>query len=116
MFTESRTHAVTVILGAIAALSPLWVVHSDKAMWSLVVLGVLIAFTGLGLTANLVDGIADYALAVLGALLFLSPWVMGFDSYNGASWTAWVVGALSVVMALSAMPAVTGRLHLGASH
>ncbi|WP_330184774.1 SPW repeat protein [Nocardia sp. NBC_01503] len=116
MFTESRTHAVTVILGAVAALSPLWVGHSDKAMWTLVVLGVLIALTGLGLIGDLLGGIADYALVVLGALLFISPWVMGFDSYSGASWTAWVVGALSVVMALSAMPAVTGRLHLGASH
>lgn len=115
MFTD-RTHVVTVILGAVAALSPIWVAHSDKALWSLVVLGVLIALAGLAHMAKVMTDLDDYALTVLGALLFVSPWVMNFDSSFGASWTAWIVGALTVVAALSAMPAVSTRLHTVTHH
>ncbi|UGT39138.1 SPW repeat protein [Nocardia yamanashiensis] len=117
MFTESRTQdAVAVVLGAFTALSTLWVDHSDKAFWTLVVLGVLIAATGLGRMAKVLSDTADYALGLLGVLLFVSPWVMSFDNYSGASWTAWVVGALTVVIALAAMPAVSTRLHAVTHH
>ncbi|WP_067699943.1 SPW repeat domain-containing protein [Nocardia jejuensis] len=118
MFTEGRAQdAVAVVLGAVAALSPIWVAHNDRAMWTLVVLGVLIALVGLGHMAKTLAGTtADYALGVLGVLMFISPWVMDFRSaYSGASWTAWIVGALSVAVAVAALPAVSGRLH-GVTH
>ncbi|MCU1640629.1 MULTISPECIES: SPW repeat protein [unclassified Nocardia] len=117
MFTESRTQdAVAVVLGAYTALSSLWVAHSDRAMWTLIVLGVLIALTGLGHLANALTGTAQYAMVVLGALLFISPWVMNFHDYTGASWTAWVAGALTAVIGLAAVPAVSGRLHTVTHH
>ncbi|MBF6240066.1 SPW repeat protein [Nocardia otitidiscaviarum] len=112
MFTDSRApDAVAVVLGAIAALSPIWVDTSNRAMWTLIVLGVLIAATGLAQLAKVAGATADYAMAVLGALLFLSPWVMNFSSYTNASWTAWIVGVLTVVVALAALPQVAGRMH-----
>ncbi|MEV6767688.1 SPW repeat protein [Nocardia sp. NPDC051030] len=117
MFTESRAQdAAAVVLGAVAALSPIWVAHTDKAMWTLVVLGVLIAAAGLGHLAKMAGTTADYAMGVLGALLFISPWVMDFRGYSGASWTAWIVGALTVAVALAAMPAVSGRFHAVTHH
>lgn len=111
MFTESRVQdKLAVVLGVIAALSPLWVAHSDNAKWSLIVGGVLIALTGLGHAAKRIGAVADYALALFGALLFISPWVLDFDSYSGATWTAWVVGAVTAVLAVAALPSVAGRL------
>ena len=38
--------AVAVVLGVFAALSPMWLDTTDRAMWSLVVLGVLVALSG----------------------------------------------------------------------
>lgn len=117
MFTESRTQgAVAVILGAVAALSPLWVTVNDDARLSLIVLGVLVALTGLAHLANRAGIYADYAMALFGVLMIVSPWVMSFDSLTGAAWTAWVVGALTTVVALTALPQVSGRLHTATHH
>ncbi|WP_024802077.1 SPW repeat protein [Nocardia sp. BMG51109] len=112
MFTDSRAQDfVAVVLGAFTALSPLWVDTSTRAMWTLIVLGVLIALTGLAQLARPAMSGTDYAMGVLGVLLFLSPWVMNFHAFDGASWTAWVVGILTVVVAVAALPQVTARLH-----
>ena len=84
--------AVAVVLGVFAALSPMWLDTTDRAMWSLVVLGVLVALSGLAHMARPDMAMADYAMGVFGVLMFISPWVMNFDALRGASWTAWVVG------------------------
>ncbi|NEW41308.1 hypothetical protein GV794_09460 [Nocardia cyriacigeorgica] len=112
MFTESRAQDfLAVVLGVFAALSPLWVETNDRAMWSLIVLGVLIALTGLAQMYRSEMASADYAMGLLGVLMFLSPWVMDFSGFSGASWTAWIVGIVTVVVAVAALPAVSGRLH-----
>ncbi|MGV9613705.1 SPW repeat domain-containing protein [Nocardia xishanensis] len=112
MFTESRAQdLLAVILGAFTALSPLWVDTNDRAMWTLIVLGVLIALTGLAQMARPAMAMADYAMGLFGALLFISPWAMDFTEYSGASWTAWIVGVVTVVVAIAALPVVTARMH-----
>ncbi|MGO4615703.1 SPW repeat protein [Nocardia sp. 2YAB30] len=112
MFTESRAQdLLAVVLGIFAALSPIWVETTDKAMWSLIVLGVLIALTGLAQMSRPAMAAADYAMGLFGVLLFLSPWVMDFTEYRGASWTAWIVGVVTAVVAVAALPTVSGRLH-----
>jgi hypothetical protein len=101
-----------VVLGVLAALSPLVFDHTTKVGWTLVILGALIALDGLwslaapGLMAS--EGIE----IVLGVLLFISPWVMSYTSMHGAMWTSWIIGLLTVVAgALSApMANVTHRL------
>ena len=106
--------AVAVVLGVFAALSPMWLDTTDRAMWSLVVLGVPGCTVGSGRTLARPDmAMADYAMGVFGVLMFISPWVMSFDALRGASWTAWVVGVLTVVVAVSAMPVMSARMHHG---
>ncbi|WP_330250541.1 SPW repeat protein [Nocardia sp. NBC_00565] len=117
MFTESRAQdLLAVVLGIFTALSPLWVDTNDNGMWSLIVLGVLIALTGLAQMYRPALTAADYAMGVFGALLFISPWAMDYTDYRGASWTAWVVGVVTVVVAVAALPTVSGRLHDMAPH
>ncbi|ANZ24304.1 MULTISPECIES: SPW repeat protein [Rhodococcus] len=112
MFSDSRLQDyVAVILGVFTALSPLWVANDNTTMWTLIVLGVLIALTGLAQIVRPTMAAIDYAMGVFGVLLFLSPWVMGFTEYSGASWTAWVVGVLTVVVAVAALPAMNARMH-----
>lgn len=93
-----------VVLGLVALLSPMWMDVSTAATWSLVVLGALIA----------VDGIISLAMPgmvygegiqmVLGVLLFISPWVIGYSELTGASWTSWIVGALAFIAGAAAFP------------
>ncbi|RDI33911.1 SPW repeat-containing protein [Rhodococcus sp. AG1013] len=100
-----------VIIGAYAALSPLWLATDTGARWSLIVLGVLVALAGLASMARPGMAAVDYAMGVFGVLMFISPWVMNFSSMTGASWTAWVVGALTVVVAVAGLPAMSARMH-----
>ena len=39
---------------------------------------------------------------ILGAVLFLSPWFLGFRAENGATWNAWITGGVIAVIALMA--------------
>ena len=38
---------------------------------------------------------------VLGALLFLAPWVLGFVGVTALAWSCWIVGVLTVVLGAS---------------
>lgn len=117
MFTDSRAQDfLAVVLGAFTALSPLWVGTNGNASATLIVLGILIAATGLAQMVRADLAVADYAMGVFGALLFISPWAMDFTAYRGASWTAWVVGVVTVVVAIAALPAMNQRMHKMAPH
>lgn len=112
IFDSSRAQdVVAVVLGVFTALSPIWVDTNTAAMWSLIVLGLLIALSGLAQMRSPEMSMADAAMGVFGVLLFLSPWVMNFDAFGGAAWTAWIVGVLTVVVALAALPAASGMMH-----
>ena len=39
----------------------------------------------------------DYAGVVLGVLLFLSPWIIGYTAMTAAAASAWVIGVATVV-------------------
>ncbi len=45
----------------------------------------------------------EWLNVVLGAWLFLSPWILGFTSTSAAAWSAWILGALIVVFAVWAL-------------
>ena len=101
---------VCLVVGLYALLSPLWVATETAAMWSLIILGALIAAASLApLTGRTMDTM-EYAHAALGALLFLAPWVMGYADMMGAAWTSWIVGLVSFAVGLAAIPAVR---HIG---
>jgi SPW repeat len=94
-----------VVLGAVAALSTIWVDTSTKTAWTMVVLGVLIAIDGLWSLAAPGTVASEGIEVVLGVLLFISPWVMGYTALTGASWFSWVIGVLTVVVGVTALPA-----------
>lgn len=92
-----------VVLGVVAAVSFLWVDTDSKTMWTMVVLGGLIALDGLLSLAmpGLVYG--EGLQIVLGALLVISPWVMGYTGLTAASLSSWILGGLTVVVGASAL-------------
>ncbi len=93
------------VIGVLTALSPIVVDTNTNAMWTLIVFGLLIAGAALWSLAQPESVVSEYAHAVLGVLLFISPWVLGYASFAGASWTSWVAGVLTVAVGLAALPA-----------
>lgn len=107
---------VTLVVGVYAALSPIWSVRSAASVWSLVVLGVLIAVVGL-VSLAMPGAVAwEWAGVVLGVLMFLAPWVTGFKDLAGPAWTAWVAGAVTVVVSALALPQLSTRDHAVTAH
>ena len=107
---------VEVALGAVALLSPLWMETDAAAMWTVIVLGALIALDGLVSLARpgLVAG--EAVQVVLGALMFISPWVMSYTEMAGIAWTSWVVGALTVVAGAAALPVAQAAHRMAGTH
>ncbi|WP_216215802.1 SPW repeat protein [Amycolatopsis aidingensis] len=93
-----------VVLGVVAVLTPLWMETNTAAMWTLIVLGALVALDGLASLAMPGMVYGEGIQIVLGVLLFISPWVMGYAEMTGAAWTSWIIGVLTVVAGAIALP------------
>jgi uncharacterized membrane protein HdeD (DUF308 family) len=105
-----------VVLGVVALLSPLWLDTTNAAMWTMIVLGALVALDGLASLAMPGMVYGEGIQIVLGALLFISPWVMGYSDLNGASWTSWVIGALTVIAGAAALPVANAAHRAAGQH
>ncbi|SHG03066.1 SPW repeat domain-containing protein [Streptoalloteichus hindustanus] len=108
----------SVVLGVYTLLAPLWTDTNTSAMWTMIVFGALLAVTGLWSLATPGSVVSEYSHVVLGALLFLAPWVMRYSDYTQAAWTSWIVGVLAVVVGLAAVPAASAahRGHVAGQH
>jgi hypothetical protein len=93
---------VTLVLGIILFITP-WVFgtatrpSSSWDAWILGVIGVLLSLWALGLPASYL--VAEWITVVLGIVLFISPWVLGFAAVSSAAWVAWIIGVLFFILA-----------------
>jgi hypothetical protein len=89
---------IVLIAGAYALLSPIWTTTEDRATTTMIVLGavtVVLAVIELVRPDMLsIEGLT----ALMGGLFIVSPWVMGFSDTAPMAWTAWVVGAVTLVV------------------
>nr|WP_228772078.1 SPW repeat protein [Actinokineospora alba] len=96
--------------------SPLWMATDNAAMWTMVVLGALIALDGL-VSLAMPGMVAGEAIQiVLGVLLFISPWVMSYTHLTGIAWSSWIIGALTVVAGAAALPLAQAASRMAGSH
>jgi SPW repeat len=51
------------------------------------------------------EAVTDVVNLVLGAWLFLSPWILGFDPQTAVSWNAWLSGVVVAGLAVAALAA-----------
>ncbi len=93
------------LLGALLFISPfVFATTSDtNASWTAYVIGALAFLAGVTLLAAQTYRIVEYGVALLGVLLFLSPWVMGFAGLASIAWTAWIIGILLLFLAASVL-------------
>jgi hypothetical protein len=89
---------IVLIAGAYALLSPIWTTTEDRATTTMIVLGaVTVVLSVIELVRPdmlSVEGLT----ALMGVLFIISPWVMGFADTTAMAWTAWVVGAVTLVV------------------
>jgi uncharacterized membrane protein HdeD (DUF308 family) len=93
-----------VVLGVVALLSFLWMDSDNAAMWTMIVLGTLVALDGLASLAVPGQAYGEGIQIVLGVLMFISPWVMSYTDMTGIAWTSWIIGGLTVIAGASALP------------
>lgn len=103
---------MALLAGAYAALSPIWTETDDTATQTMVVLGVVTVAVSLWSLAMSEDQISAYALMLMGALFIVSPWAMGFADIDSMAVTAWIVGVVTAVAGVLAMPQVEHRMHM----
>ena len=46
---------------------------------------------------------ADWVNVLLGVWLFISPWVLGYAGVKDGAWNAWILGVITVILALWAL-------------
>ena len=96
---------VAVAAGLYAALATIWTTTDGKTTTTLIVLGVLIAIAGLmNLFAPRMRSM-EGAQGILGILLFISPWVLAFTGLTGIAITAFVCGAVTIIVTAWVRPA-----------
>lgn len=93
-----------VVLGVVAVVSFLWTDTDNAAMWTVVVLGALVALDGLASLAAPGQVLGEGIQIVLGALMFISPWVMNYTDLTGIAWSSWIIGGLTVIVGAVALP------------
>ena len=104
---------VALIAGVYAFLSPIWTTSVSKATTTLVILGIVTALVALWSLAAPGAVVSEWVVAILGVLFFIAPWVIGFSGVTGMAWTAWIVGVVTVVVGLWALPE-SNKIHHGA--
>lgn len=100
----------TALLGILLFISPFVfsTTSNTNASWTAYVIGALAFLAGLALLAAQTFQVTEYGVVLLGVLLFLSPWVLGFAGLASMAWTAWIIGLLLVVLAGTVLvPALT---------
>ena len=89
---------VVVAAGAYTALSVLWTSQTGSSTAIMVTLGALLVIGGAINLAMPGMPAVEWAQALVAAALLLAPWVAGFTSAAGAAWTAWIAGAIALVV------------------
>lgn len=102
---------LVVAVGVLAVLSPLWAAASARATATLIVLGVLLTASAIWSLLKPGSLASEWVHMALGALLAISPWIVGYSGDLASAGSAWVLGALALILGAAALPAATRDHH-----
>jgi hypothetical protein len=93
---------LALVLGAWVIASPwfLGVTIGSNAAWAAWILGALIVVVALWSLAVPDMQWSEYLQILLGAALFVSPWVIGFTDNTNFTWSAWIAGVIVAGLSL----------------
>jgi uncharacterized membrane protein len=107
-----------VVLGVILFITPFIfaATANTAAAYTAYVGGVLLVIVGLFDLANPENQTSQWIEGIVGVLVFISPWVLGFSALTAMAYSAWVIGVLSVVLTASVLFADRGQPTVAAQH
>lgn len=99
-----------VILGVLLFIAPFafGATAMTTAAWTAYIGGALLVIFGLVSLANPTARFSEWIDGIVGVLLFIAPWVLGFTAVSALAWSAWIVGILAVLLAASVLFARSG--------
>ncbi|MHA7175756.1 SPW repeat protein [Arthrobacter sp. Sr24] len=101
---------VAVMAGLVAALSTLWTTQQSGSMIMMIGCGVLLMASGVWNLMSPGQPVGEWVQMVLGALLFVSPWLMGYTGLTVAAWTSWIAGGVALLVGVLALaPSMHGH-------
>ena len=80
------------------ALSTVGMTGEGKVVVAMITLGALLVISSIVSLARPNVSAAEWGSTLIGVLLFVAPWVIGYAGLTGAAWTSWLVGAIVVVV------------------
>jgi hypothetical protein len=95
---------LSLVAGAVLALSPIWLEVTTTVMWTMVIIGAAVAVMALIALAMPGAYIDEWMMALAGVAAFVAPWVFSYTDVQAAAWTSWVVGVVVAGSALLAVP------------
>lgn len=105
---------VAVAAGLYAALATMWTAQTAISTPVMIVLGVLLIVAGLWNLSTPKMPAIEWAQIILAALLFISPWVVGYTGLMSTAWTCWIAGGIAVIVTATAIePSVMAHRHRG---
>ena len=107
-----------VVLGVILFIAPFVFAATANmaAAYTAYIGGVLLVIVGLFDLANPDNQYGEWIEGLLGVLVFISPWVLGFSALTMLAWSAWIIGVLSVALAATVLFTEGRSQHTTAAH
>nr|HET6901364.1 SPW repeat protein [Ktedonobacteraceae bacterium] len=93
------------VLGVILFIAPWFTVswsHMNSS-WDAWILGVVIVLVSLWALATPGTIVPKVINLILGIWVFISPWILGFAYMAGIAWSAWIIGALVIILSAWAL-------------
>jgi uncharacterized membrane protein len=108
----------SVVLGVLLFITPFvfGATAVTAAAWTAYVGGVLLVIAGLWNLASPTNQSIEWAEVVVGVLVFIAPFVLGFANLSTMAWSAWIAGVLAVVFSGSVLFVERDRSALVGQH
>lgn len=103
---------INLLLGGWLIVSP-WVLGTVGGTTStvLVIMGIALVIFSAWALFRVEERAAEWWNFFMGVLLFLLPWIFNYTTTFSIAWNSWIVGVVVAILALVAMPLVSGLHH-----
>jgi len=103
--------SATLMFGAQYFVDSPYLFPPDLALWAIFVLGIIAFVSGMWGETLPLNSAPEIIDLLIGLMVFLSPWLFGFEDSSVAAWNSWIVGAGLIVSAAFAMPPADGEAY-----
>jgi uncharacterized membrane protein len=109
---------LTIVVGVLLFITPFvfGATNYTAAAFAAYVGGALLVIVGLWSLASGTNQWIEWAEVVVGVLVFISPWALGFAGMTNMAWSAWIGGILAVLLGGSVLLRERNRPTLVGQH